>query len=152
MARTDSSLNGRGISKRATFSDTSDSKPALPSFRRLFATAHKEKPSTLPYVHAAERDDSDSPPLPPRIVRRRDSEPQPPPHESAIRAPIPLPAPSGHPVLPMRLTMEMITVATIADVNLNYANSGLLPLPAIGSSPDEVQPPAPSVPIKRRPR
>ena len=114
--------SGRGNAKRATFSGTSDSDSGQHSRRagrdRL---DRRQVPSSI--FHAAERNGSDAPPVPPRICRPRETQRLPPraTNSSMENSPGADPPPS------LQQMVKAVTAAAIATVDRHLAHMGLNP-------------------------
>ena len=113
--------SGRGNAKRATFSGTSDSDSGLHHRR-----TGRDRRQVPPFIfHAAEHNDSDKSPFPPRIFRPRVTQRLPPraPNSSIVNA-------SGADRPPsLNQMVEAVTAAAIAAVDRLLAHMGLCPAP-----------------------
>ena len=133
--------SGRGNSKRATLSGTSDSDPHQHP-RRAGRDRLDRRQDTPRIFHAAEHNDIDAPPFPPRISRRRERAQRLPSlvaETSAENAPGVDSPPS------MQHMVEAITAVAIAAVDRNLAHMGLYPRSEPASSQDFVNNARPSV-------
>ena len=113
--------SGRGNAKRATFSGTSDSDSGQHPRR-----TGRDRRQVPPYIfHAAELNDSDTSPFPPRIFRPRVTQrlPPRPPNSSIVNASGTDPSPSLYQMV------EAITAGAIATVDRHLAHTGLYPAP-----------------------
>ena len=140
--------SGRGNSKRAAVPGTSDSDTSIHSSRRPGRTRSDKWQVTPTIYHAAERDDSDEIPFPPRIARPRESALRPFSRvtaTSAATAPLPPPAPSADSAFSMQSTIETITAQTIAAIDRHLASIGLYPRFDPASSHNTVKTNCPSV-------
>ena len=119
--RREAPSSGRGNAKRATFSGTSDSDSGQHPQR-----TGRDFRKVPPYIfHAAEHNDSNTPPFPPRIFRPRVTQRLPPraPNSSMVNASGADPPPSRHEMV------EAVTSAAIAAVDRHLAHMGLCPAP-----------------------
>ena len=113
--------SGRGNAKGATFSGTSDSDSGQHPRRTV-----RERRQVPPYIfHAAEHNDSDTPPFPPRIFRPRVTQRLPPraPNFNMVNASGADPPPSLHQMV------EAVTGAAIAAVDRRLAHMDLCSAP-----------------------
>ena len=81
--RRDEPSSGRGNSKRATLTETSDSDDRQP---RHQGRHHQDKRQVTAHIVHATKDDNDAPPFPPRVFRYRTRSRRPHPRVAALRA------------------------------------------------------------------
>ena len=127
--RRDEPSSGRGNSKRATLSETSDSDDRHP---RNQGRHHPDKRQVSARIYHATDDDSDAPPFPPRIFRYRNRSRRPHPHVATPRADCT--APVTNDFLPLQKIVEAATAAAIAAVDHHLAHLGLTSRPDTTSS------------------
>ena len=131
--RRDEPSSGRGNSKRATLTETSDSDDRQP---RHQGRHHPDKRQVTAHIFHATDDDSDAPPFPPRVFRYRTCSRRPHPCVAAPRADSP--APDTHDLPSIRKIVEAATATAIAAVDHHLAHLGLHPRPETASSHDTV--------------
>ena len=118
--RRDEPSSGRGNSKRATLTETSDSDDRQP---RHQGRHHPDKRQVTAHIIHATDDDSEAPPFPPRIFRYRTRSRRPHPRVAAPRADSP--APDIHDLPSIRQIVAAATAAAIAAVDHHLAHLGL---------------------------
>ena len=126
--------NGRGNAKRATLSGTSDSDSH--HHPRRAGRDRLDRRQVSPRIfHAAEHNDSDAPPFPPRIPRHREHTQRLPPRvaNSGIED-----APGADSPPFLQHMVEAVTAAVIAAVDRQLAHIGLYPRSEPASSQDFV--------------
>ena len=114
--------SGRGNSKRATLSETSDSDDR---HLRYQGRHHPDKRQVTARIYHATDDDSDAPSFPPRIFRYRNRSRRPHPRIATPRADCAAPATNDS--LPLQKIVEAATAAAIAAVDHHLAHLGLTP-------------------------
>ena len=129
--RRDEPSSGRGNSKRATLTGTSDSDDRQPRGRH-----HPDKRQGTARIYHATDDDSDAPPFPPRMFRYRNRSRRPHPRVATPRADCTAPVTNGFPSL--QNIVEAATVAAIAAVDHHLAHLGVTPRPDTASLHDTV--------------
>ena len=131
--RHDDPSSGRGNSKRATLSETSDSddRPL-----RYQGRHHPDKRQVTARIYHATDDDSDAPSFPPRIFRYRNRSRRPHPRIATPRADCAAPATNDS--LPLQKIVEAATAAAIAAVDHHLAHLGLTPRSETTPSPGTV--------------
>ena len=122
--RRDDPSSGRGNSKRATLSETSDSDDRHPRYQ---GRHHPDKRQVTARIYHATDDDSDAPSFPPRIVRYRNRSRRPHPRIATPRADCA--APVTNDSLPLQKIVEAATAAAIAAVDHHLAHLGLTSRP-----------------------
>ena len=122
--RRDDPSSGRGNSKRATLSETSDSDDR---HLRYQGRHHPDKRQVTARIYHATDDDSDAPSFPPRIFRYRNRSRRPHPRIATPRADCAAPATNDS--LPLQKIVEAATAAAIAAVDHHLAHLGLTPRP-----------------------
>ena len=131
--RRDDPSSGRGNSKRATLSETSDSDDR---HLRYQGRHHPDKRQVTARIYHATDDDSDAPSFPPRIFRYRNRSRRPHPRIATPRADCAAPATNDS--LPLQKIVEAATAAAIAAVDHHLAHLGLTPRFETTPSPDTV--------------
>ena len=131
--RRDEPSSGRGNSKRATLTETSDSDDRQ---SRHQGRHHPDK-RQVTIFHETD-DDSDAPPFPPRIFRYSTRSRRPHPRVAAPRADSTAPVTNDLPSI--QHIIEAATTAAIASVDHHLAHLGLCPRPETASSHDTVHP------------
>ena len=122
--RRDDPSSGRGNSKRATLSETSDSDDR---HLRYQGRHHPDKRQVTARIYHATDDDSDAPSFPPRMFRYRNRSRRP---HRRIATPRPdCAAPATNDSLPLQKIVEAATAAAIAAVDSQLAHLGLTPRP-----------------------
>ena len=116
--RRDEPSSGRGNSKRASLTETSDSDDRQPRGRH-----HPDKRQVTARIHHATDDDSDAPPFPPRVFRYRNSSRR--PHTRVATPRADCAAPVTNDFLPLQKIVEAATAAAIAAVDHHLAHLGL---------------------------
>ena len=122
--RRDEPLSGRGNSKRATHSETSNSDDSHPRYE---GRHHPDKRHVTARIYHATDDGSDAPPFPPRIVRYRNRSRRLHPRVATPRADCA--APVTNDFLPLQKIVEAATAAAIAAVDHHLAHLGLTSRP-----------------------
>ena len=122
--RRDDPSSGRGNSKTATLSETSDSDDR---HLRYQCRHHPDKRQVTARIHHATDDDSDAPSFPPRMFRYRNRSRRPHPRIATPRADCAAPATNDS--LPLQKIIEAATAAAIAAVDHHLAHLGLTPRP-----------------------
>ena len=131
--RRDEPSSGRGNSKRATLTKTSDSDDRQ---SRHQGHHHPDKRQVTAHIFHATDDESAAPPFPPRIFRYRTRSRRPHPRVAAPRADRTAPATNDLPSL--QHIVEAATAAVIAAVDHHLAHLGLTPRPETTSLHDTV--------------
>ena len=131
--RRDEPSSGRGDSKRATLTETSDSDDRQPRHQGRHRPDNRQVTARI--YHATEND-SDTPPFPPRRFRYRTRSRRPHPRVAAPRADSTAPDTSDLPSI--QHIVEAATAAAIAAVDHHIAHLGLYPRPETASSHDIV--------------
>ena len=131
--RHDEPSSGRGNSKRATLTETSDSDDR--QFRHQ-GRHHPDKRQVTAHIFHATDDDSDAPLFPPRIFRYRTRSRRPHPRVAAPRADRTAPVTNDLPSV--QHIVEAATAAAIAAVDHHLAHLGLTPRPETASLHDTV--------------
>ena len=131
--RRDEPSSGRGNSKRATLTETSDSDDRQPRYQ---GRHHPDKRQVTARIYHAADDDSDAPPFPPRIFRYRNRSRRPYPRVATPRADCTAPVTNDFPSL--QNIVEAATAAAIAAVDHHLAHLGLTPRPETTSLHDTV--------------
>ena len=130
--RRDDPSSGRGNSKRATLSETSDSDDR---HLRHPGRHHPDKRQVTARIYHATDDDSDAPSFPPQIFRYRNRSRRPNPRIATPRADRAAPATNDSPSL--QKIVEAATAAAIAAVDHHLAHLGLTtrpePTPSLGT-------------------
>ena len=130
--RRDDPSSGRGNSKRATLSETSDSDDRHP---RHQGRHHPEKRQVTARIYHATDDDSDAPSFPPQMFRYRNRSRRPHPRIATPRAD--RAAPTTNDSLSLQKIVEAATAAAIAAVDHHLAHLGLTtrpePTPSLGT-------------------
>ena len=129
--RRDEPSSGRGNSKRATLTGTSDSDDRQPRGRH-----HPDKRQVTARIYHATDDDSDAPPFPPRIFQYRNRSRRPHPRVATPRADCTAPVTNDFPSL--QNIVEAATAAAIAAVDHHLAHLDLTPRPDTASLHDTV--------------
>ena len=137
--RRDDPSSGRGNSKRATFSETSDSDDRHP---RHQGRHHPEKRQVTARIYHATDDDSDAPSFPPQIFRYRNHSRRPRPRIATPRAD--RAALATNDSLSLQQIVEAATAAAIAAVDHHLGHLGLTTRPATASLHDTVLQPRPA--------
>ena len=119
LSRRDDPSSGRGNSKRATLSETSDSDDR---HLRYQGRHHPDKRQITARIYHAADDDSDAPSFPPRIFRYRNRSRRPHPRIATPRADCAAPATNDS--LPLQKIVEAATAAAIAAVDHHLAHLG----------------------------
>ena len=127
--RRDDPSSGRGNSKRATLSETSDSDDR---HLRYQGRHHPDKRQVTARIYHATDDDSDAPSFPPRIVRYRNRSRRPHPRIATPRADYAVPATNDS--LPLQKIVKAATAAALAAVDHHLAHLGVTPRPEITPS------------------
>ena len=122
--RRDDPSSGRGNSKRATFSETSDSDDR---HLRYQGRHHPDKRQVTARIYHATDDDSDAPSFAPRIFRYHNHSRRPHPRIATPRADCA--APVTNDSLPLQKIVEAATAAAIAAVDHHLSHLGLTPRP-----------------------
>ena len=120
--RRDEPSSGRGNSKKASLTETSDSDDRQPRGRH-----HPDKRQVTARIYHATDDDSDAPPFPPRSFRYRNRSRRPHPRVTTPRADCA--APVTYDFLPLQKIVGAATAAAIAAVDHHLAHLGLTSLP-----------------------
>ena len=131
--RRDEPSSGRGNSKRATLTETSDSDDRQPRHQGRHRPDNRQMTARI--YHATE-DDSDAPPFPPRIFRYRTRSRRPHPRVAAPR--VDSTAPDTNDLPSIQHIVQAATAAAIAAVDHHLAHLGLYPRPETASSHDTV--------------
>ena len=131
--RRDEPSSGRGNSKRATLTETSDSDDRQPRHQGRHRPDNRKVTARI--YHATE-DDSDAPLFPPRMFRYRTRSRRPHPHVAPPRADSPVPHTNDLPSI--QHIVEAATTAAIAAVDHHLPHLGLYPRPETASSHDTV--------------
>ena len=131
--RRDEPSSGRGNSKRATLTETSDSDDRQSRHQERH---HPDKRQVTAHIFHATDDDSDAPPFPPRMFRYRTRSRRPHPRVAAPRADRTAPVTNDPPSL--QHIVEAATAAAIAAVDHHLAHLGLTPRPETASLHDPV--------------
>ena len=130
--RRDDPSSGRGNSRRATLSETSDSDDRHP---RHQGRHHPDKRQVTARIYHATDDDSDAPSFPPQMFRYRNRSRRPHPRIATPRAD--RAAPATNDSLPLQKIIEAATAAAIAAVDHHLAHLGLTtrpdPIPSLGT-------------------
>ena len=130
--RRDDPSSGRGNSKRATLTETSDSDDRHP---RHQGRHHPEKSQVTARIYHATDDDSDAPSFPPQIFRYRNRSRRPRPRIATPRAD--RAAPATNDSLSLQQIVEAATAAALAAVDHHLAHLGLTtrpePTPSLGT-------------------
>ena len=130
--RRDDPSSGRGNSKRATLSETSDSDDR---HLRHQGRHHPDKRQVTARIYHATDDDSDAPSFPPQFFRYRNRSRRPHPRIATPRADCAAPATNDS--LPLQKIVEAATAAAIAAVDYHLAHLGLTtrpePTPSLGT-------------------
>ena len=130
--RRDDPSSGRGNSKRATLSETSDSDDLHP---RHQGRHHPEKRQVTARIYHATDDNRDTPSFPPQIFRYRNRSRRPRPRIATPRAD--RAAPATNDSLSLQQIVEAATAAAIAAVDHHLAHLGLTtrpePTPSLGT-------------------
>ena len=129
--RRDVPSSGRGNSKRATLTETSDSDDRQPRYQ---GRHHPDKRQVTARIYHATDDNSDAPPFPPRMFRYRNRSRRPHPRVATPRADCTAPVTNDFPSL--HNIVEAATAAAIAAVDHHLAHLGLTPRPDAASLPD----------------
>ena len=124
--------SGRGNAKRATLSGTSDS-DSHQHLRRVGRDRLDRRQVPPRNFHAAEHNDSDAPPFPPRISRHREHAQRLPPRVVDFSRED---APGADSPPSLQHMVEAVTAAAIAAVDRHLAHMGLYPRSEPGSSQD----------------
>ena len=122
--RRDDPSSGRGNSKRATLSETSDSDDR---HLRYQGRHLPDKRQVTARIYHATDDDSDAPSFPPRIFRCRNRSRR--PHPRIATPCADCAAPTTNDSLPLQKIVEAATAAAIAAVDHHLAHLGLTPRP-----------------------
>ena len=122
--RRDDPSSGRGNSKRATLSETSDNDDR---HLRYQGRHHPDKRQVTARIYHATDDDSDAPSFSPRIFRYRNRSRRPHPRIATPRADCAAPATNDS--LPLQKIVEAATAAAIAAVDHHLVHFGLTPRP-----------------------
>ena len=122
--RRDDPSSGRGNSKRATLSETSDSDDR---HLRHQGRHHPDKRQVTARIYHATDDDSDAPSFPPQLFRYRNRSRRPHPRIATPRADCAAPATNDS--LPLQKIVEAATAAAIAAVDHHLAHLGLTTRP-----------------------
>ena len=122
--RRDDPSSGRGNSKRATLSETSDSDDR---HLRYQGRQLPDKRQVAARIYHATDDDSNAPSFPPRMFRYRNRSRRPHPRIATPRADSAAPATNDS--LPLQKIVEAATAAAIAAVDRHLAHLGLTPRP-----------------------
>ena len=129
--RRDDPSSGRGNSKRATLSETSDSD----GHPRHHGRTHPEKRQVTARIYHASDEDSDAPSFPPQIFRYRNRSRRPHPRIATPRADRATPATNDS--FSLQKIVEAATAAAIAAVDHHLAHLGLTtrpePIPPLGT-------------------
>ena len=129
--RRDDPSSGRGNSKRATLSETSDSD----GHPRHHGRTHPEKRKVTARIYHASDEDSDAPSFPPQIFRYRNRSRRPHPRIATPRADRATPATNDS--FSLQKIVEAATAAAIAAVDHHLAHLGLTtrpePIPPLGT-------------------
>ena len=120
--RRDKPSSGRGNSKRASLTETSDGDDRQPR-----GCHHPDKKQVTARFYHATDDDSDAPPFPPRIFWYRNRSRRPHPRVATPRADCA--APVTNDFLPLQKIVEAATAAAIAAVDHHLAHLGLTSRP-----------------------
>ena len=131
--RRDEPSSGRGNSKRATLTETSDSDDRQHRHQGHYRPDNRQVTARI--YHATE-DDSGAPPFPPRIFRYRTRSRRPHPRVAAPRADST--APDTNDLPSIQHILEAATAAAIAAVDHHLAHLGRYPRPETASSHDTV--------------
>ena len=115
--RRDEPSSGRGKSKRATLSETSDSDDRHPRYQ---GRHHPDKRQVTARIYHATDDDSDAPPFPPRMFRYRNRSRR--PHLRVATPRADCVAPVTNDFLPLQKIVEAGTAAAIAAVDHHFAH------------------------------
>ena len=130
--RRDDPSSGRGNSKRATLSETSDSDDR---HLRHQGRHHPDKRQVTARIYHATDDDSDAPSFPPQMFRYRNRSRRPHPRIATPRADCAAPATNDS--LSLQKIVEAATAAAIAAVDHHLAHLGLTtrpePTPSLGT-------------------
>ena len=130
--RRDEPLSGRGNSKRASLTETSDSDDRQPRHQGR----HPPDRQVTARIYHATDDDSDAPSYPPRIFRYRTRSRRPHPRVATPRTDSTAPVTNDLPSL--QHIVEAATAAAIAAVDHHLAHLGLTPRPDTASLHDTV--------------
>ena len=122
--RRDDPSSGRGNSKRATLSETSDSDDR---HSRYQGRHHPDKRQVTARIYQVTDDDSDALSFPPRVFRYRNRSRRPHPRIATPRADCA--APVTNDFLPLQKIVEAATAAAIAAVDYHLAHLGLTSRP-----------------------
>ena len=129
--RRDDPSSGRGNSKRATLSETSDSD----GHPRHHGRNHPDKRQVTARIYHASDEDSDAPSFPPQIFRYRNRSRRPHPRIATPRADRATPATNDS--FSLQKIVEAATAAAIAAVDHHLAHLGLTtrpePIPPLGT-------------------
>ena len=125
--RGDDPSSGRGNSKRASLTETSDSDDRQPRGRH-----HPDKRQVTARIYHATDDNSDAPSFPPRIFRYRNRSRRPHPRVATPRADCA--APVTNDFFPLQKIVEAATAAATAAVDHHLAHLGLTSRPDTTSS------------------
>ena len=129
--RRDDPSSGRGNSKRATLSETSDSD----GHPRHHGRTHPDKRQVAARIYHASDEDSDAPSFPPQIFRYRNRSRRPHPRIATPRADRATPATNDS--FSLQKIVEAATAAAIAAVDHHLAHLGLTtrpePIPPLGT-------------------
>ena len=128
----DEPSSGRGNSKRASLTETSDSDDRQPRHQGR----HPPDRQVTARIYHATDDDSDAPPFPPRIFRYRARSRRPHPRVATPRTDSIAPVPNDLPSL--QHIVEAATAAAIAAVDHHLAHLRLTPRPETASLHDTV--------------
>ena len=121
--RQEEASSGRGNSKRATLSGTSDSDSHQhPRRAGRYRLDRRLVPPRI--FHAAEHNDRDAPPFPPRISRRREHTQRLPPRVAKTSAEY---APGADSPPSLQHMVEAVTAAAVAEVDRHLAHMGIYP-------------------------
>ena len=135
--RRDDPSSGRGNSKRATLSETSDSD----GHPRHHGRNHPDKRQVTARIYHASDEDSDAPSFPPQIFRHRNRSRRPHPRIATPRADRATPATNDS--FSLQKIVEAATAAAIAAVDHHLAHLGLTTRPETTASLGTVHHPRP---------